>query len=225
MLRAATTTRGGDASYHRGAQRGCALPPRHTMAHRAATNARHGPSCGHQGSYRGRGCPESPHLSMHLPPPRWRCRPARPPTSRNPALRAAPPRSFRTRLIVHRPPIPTPMRPQKPPIPTRLRPRHDRFAPRCVHKNRRSPPVCGTTTIVSHPDDRPLTIASHRVAPTKIADPHPDEPAKPPIPTPMLTAISRLNAALSNELGINSQLQTLSDRVAIVTSLILILGV
>jgi hypothetical protein len=87
------------------------------------------------------------------------------------------------------------------------------------------PPVCDPTTIVSHPDKRPLTIASHPVAPTKTADPHPDEPAKPSIPTPMLTAISRLNAALSNELGINSQLQTLSDRVAIVTSLILILGV
>jgi hypothetical protein len=47
-------------------------------------------------SYRGRGCPESPHVVMRLPPPRWRCRPARPPTHRDPTLRAAPPRAFRT---------------------------------------------------------------------------------------------------------------------------------
>jgi hypothetical protein len=79
----------GDASCQRGVWCGCALPPRRAMAYRVATNARDSSSCGHQGSYGSRGCPESPHVVMCLPPPRWRCRPARPPTRQNPALRAA----------------------------------------------------------------------------------------------------------------------------------------
>jgi hypothetical protein len=53
------------------------------------------------GSYRGRGCPESPHRAWWSSKRHWRCRPARPPTPRDPTLRAAPPRSFRTPLIVH----------------------------------------------------------------------------------------------------------------------------
>jgi hypothetical protein len=42
------------------------------------------------GAYRSRGRPESPARPSRCPNRLWRCRPARPPTSRNPALRAAP---------------------------------------------------------------------------------------------------------------------------------------
>jgi hypothetical protein len=69
---------------------GCELPARRVVMLRAATKDCGGDARCHQGSYRGRGCPESPHFAMHLPPASWRCRPARPPTPQNTPLRAAP---------------------------------------------------------------------------------------------------------------------------------------
>jgi hypothetical protein len=42
------------------------------------------------GAYRGRGRPESPPIPSRYLNRLWRCRPARPPTHRNPALRAGP---------------------------------------------------------------------------------------------------------------------------------------
>jgi hypothetical protein len=109
-MRGATKARDGDARCHQGAQRGCEVSPRRAAGMRGC----------HQGSYRSRGCPESPPKLVHSPRHLWRCRPARPPTHRNPALRDAPPRSFRTRLRPHRASIPTPIR-RSPPLPTPLR--------------------------------------------------------------------------------------------------------
>jgi hypothetical protein len=57
---------------------------------RSATKVRDGDSRCHQGARWSRGRPESPHKSTRSPTRHWRCRPARPPTPRNPALRAAP---------------------------------------------------------------------------------------------------------------------------------------
>jgi hypothetical protein len=99
---------------------GCELPLRRAAGMRGASKARSGDVRGatkarsadavcHQGSYRGRGCPESPHRAWWSSRRRWRCRPARPPTHRDPTLRAAPPRSFPTPMIPQKPPIPTPI--------------------------------------------------------------------------------------------------------------------
>jgi hypothetical protein len=115
------TRREGDAWCHQGARRGCVVPSR-AMGMRGATKDRIGDACCHQGSYRSRGCPESPHVVMRLPPPRWRCRPARPPTPRNPALRDAPPRPFPTPPIPRRPPLPTRLPPRDASIPTPVAP-------------------------------------------------------------------------------------------------------
>jgi hypothetical protein len=156
------TRREGDAWCHQGAQRGCESPPR-TMGIRGAIKADRGDAGCQQGARWSRGRPESPHKSTCSSTRRWRCRPARPPTSRNPALRDAPPRSFRT-----------PLRPQKPPIPTR---RSD--------ADRRSPPVCDPTTSDSHAERRFAPVCG----PTTIVS-HPDDPTKPPTPTPMLTTLS-----------------------------------
>jgi hypothetical protein len=117
---------------------GCELPSRRAAGMRVSTT-HDGDSWCQQGARWSRGRPESPHKSTCSSTRRWRCRPARPPTSRNPPLRDAPPRSFRT-----------PLRPQKPPIPTR---RSD--------ADRRSPPVCDPTTSDFHLDDPTPSVDSH----------------------------------------------------------------
>jgi hypothetical protein len=66
------------------------VPPSRAVGMRGSIKARGGDAWCHQGSYRGRGCPESPHRAWWSSRRLWRCRPARPPTHRNTALRAAP---------------------------------------------------------------------------------------------------------------------------------------
>jgi hypothetical protein len=128
---------------------------RAAMGMRGAIKTRDGSSWCHQGSYRGRGCPESPHVVMCLPPPRRRCRPARPPTTQNPTLRAAP-------RCADPHPVDRPLTADSHPVaPTKTADPH---------------PVDPTPTADSHPDERPPTADPHPVAPTKTVDPHPDDP-------------------------------------------------
>jgi hypothetical protein len=115
--------------------------------------------------YRGRGRPESPPIPSRRLNRRWRCRPARPPTSRNTPLRDAPPRSIRTRLRPHRASIPTPISTNVPKHPAARRPTtidsHPSAAPSRADSHPQPPPTPQTPRCAT-PSDAPIRSLRHR---------------------------------------------------------------
>jgi hypothetical protein len=119
---------------------------------------------------------------------------------------------------------------QRTETPRCARHRHDRFAPVCgtativshpsaappgVDSHPARPPTPRNTAlraapirVNSHPAESTKTTDSHPSAALSRVDSHPDDPTKTAAPHPDDPTPSRLNAAFSHELGINSRLSS-----------------